>query len=322
MTTSSNSILFSIAIPAYKAVFLHDCIESILEQSYPFFELIIINDNSPHDLDSIVNSFNDDRIKYYTNAIGFGEYNVSRNWDECLKHANGDYFLCLGDDDRLLPNCLESYYRLIADYPDCKVFHIRTQIIDEHSNVYNLQEARPPIESALSMIWHRWCAGGRRSWIGDYLFDTRSLKDLGGFIWFPYAWGTEEATVYKLASLAGIANSQDYGFQYRVNRQSITFSTANLIGKADSFIPYRDWFQQFLSECPDFESSDSIYREIILNRFDSYFSDSICMVIRDDTRYNHFRNLHYWIHNRKKYHLSLKQVIKSQFVGLRQLRRR
>ena len=182
---------FSIAIPAFKAAFLGECISSILNQTCPDFELIIVNDHSPEDLDSVVGKFSDSRIQYFKNDIGFGAYNVSKNWDECLKHATGDYFLCLGDDDKLLPDCLEKYNRLIANSPDCKVYHIRTQIIDENSSIISLQENRPSTESALSMVWHRWCAGGRRSWIGDYLFETKALKENGGFIWFPYAWGSE-----------------------------------------------------------------------------------------------------------------------------------
>ena len=58
---------FSITIPAYKRTYLQECIDSILGQTYTDFELIIVNDASPEDLDSIVNSFSDSRIRYYKN---------------------------------------------------------------------------------------------------------------------------------------------------------------------------------------------------------------------------------------------------------------
>ncbi|HHP1614846.1 TPA: glycosyltransferase, partial [Klebsiella pneumoniae] len=41
------SIKFSIGIPAYKAMFLDECITSIINQTYTNFELIIVNDASP-----------------------------------------------------------------------------------------------------------------------------------------------------------------------------------------------------------------------------------------------------------------------------------
>lgn len=58
----------TIAIPAYKANFLKEAIESVVQQSYNDWELVIVNDHSPHDLTSIVEPFLcDDRIKYFIN---------------------------------------------------------------------------------------------------------------------------------------------------------------------------------------------------------------------------------------------------------------
>ena len=56
--------LVSIAIPAYKKKFLADAIQSVLNQSIQDFELIIVNDKSPEDIDSVVEHFNDKRIRY------------------------------------------------------------------------------------------------------------------------------------------------------------------------------------------------------------------------------------------------------------------
>ena len=48
---------FSITIPAYKRKYLKEAIDSCLSQTFKDFELIIVNDASPEDLDSIVNSY-------------------------------------------------------------------------------------------------------------------------------------------------------------------------------------------------------------------------------------------------------------------------
>ena len=58
---------YSFVLPAYKATFFKEAIDSILAQTYKEFELIIVNDASPDDLDSIVNSYSDSRIRYYVN---------------------------------------------------------------------------------------------------------------------------------------------------------------------------------------------------------------------------------------------------------------
>ena len=51
-------------LPVFKAKYLSESIDSILNQTMSDFELIIVNDQSPDDIDSIVFSFNDSRIQY------------------------------------------------------------------------------------------------------------------------------------------------------------------------------------------------------------------------------------------------------------------
>ena len=93
--------MFTIGIPAYKSTFLKECIDSILAQDYSNFELIIVNDASPEDIDSIVSSYNDKRIRYYKNERNFGAEHVVDNWNKCLAYATGDYFVLMGDDDKM-----------------------------------------------------------------------------------------------------------------------------------------------------------------------------------------------------------------------------
>ena len=65
-------IKFSVLIPAYKGKFLEHTIHSVLSQNYQEFELIIVDDCSPEDLQAIVNKFSDSRILYYRNEQNCG----------------------------------------------------------------------------------------------------------------------------------------------------------------------------------------------------------------------------------------------------------
>jgi glycosyltransferase len=56
----------------FKAKYLSESIDSILNQTMSDFELIIVNDQSPDDIDSIVFSFNDSRIQYDINEKNIG----------------------------------------------------------------------------------------------------------------------------------------------------------------------------------------------------------------------------------------------------------
>ena len=146
---------YSITIPAYKSTFLKECIDSILNQTFSDFELIILNDASPEPIEEIVDQYDDKRIHYYRNEKNVGAIDVVDNWNKLLKLAQGEYIICMGDDDMLANNCLEEYNHLIEKYPGLDVYHARTMMIDEKSEFCNFQEARPEFESVYSMIWHR-----------------------------------------------------------------------------------------------------------------------------------------------------------------------
>ena len=245
---SPQHILFSIAVPAYKETFLQECIDSVLSQSYPYFELIIVNDASPFDLDSIIDKYEDSRIRYYKNYENCGAINVVDNWNRCLEYAKGDYFICIGDDDRLLTNCLDEYVDLINRYPGLGVYHMLTELIDEESQLYNMQQSRPEYETAYSLAWHRW-NGRDKQFIGDFCYDVSLLRISGGFYKLPLAWGTDVISAIRASKKTGVANSQVIGFQYRVNSQSITKS-GEVHNKLNAINKSKTWFEEFLKEEP------------------------------------------------------------------------
>lgn len=78
-------------------------IESVLSQDFDDFELLVIDDNSPDNTASIVESFKDKRIRYLKNDVNLGPQG---NWNRCLVEAKGRYFKLLPHDDVLANNCL------------------------------------------------------------------------------------------------------------------------------------------------------------------------------------------------------------------------
>lgn len=214
---------FSITIPAYKQNYLYEAIESCLAQTYKDFELIIVDDASPEDLKSVVDRCQDSRIRYYRNEKNCGALHVVDNWNICLGYTKGDYVICMGDDDRLLPNCLEEYSKLIDKYPDLDIYHGMTEIIDENSKVTNMQEARPEREGMYSMISGR-LRNSRLQYIGDWLFKRTALEQLNGYVNMPMAWGSDDLTAYTIAKNKGVANTQIPVFQYRISSLTISNS--------------------------------------------------------------------------------------------------
>lgn len=239
---------FSILVPAYKPQFLAECIESILAQTYPDWELIIVNDASPYDIDSIVGRFSDSRIRYYKREKGFGAERLVDNWNECLSYATGEYVINMGDDDKLCPNCLHDYSKLIMKYPGKHIYHTRVEYINELSEVTKVQDERPEEESVYSMMLRK--LNGCRICIGEFLFEKISLMNRGGFYNIPYAWGADDLSSCEAAKNVGCANCNQAGFQYRDSCFSVSADDRLILTKYDLIQIWENWLNQFLQDVP------------------------------------------------------------------------
>ncbi|WP_088243671.1 glycosyltransferase family 2 protein [Calothrix rhizosoleniae] len=94
----------SICIPTYNRVNLLCCaIESVLNQTYTDFELIICDDGSKDDTPKVISRYTDKRIRYIRHPQNIGKSNNMRSGFEA---STGDYFLKFDDDDRLTPDFL------------------------------------------------------------------------------------------------------------------------------------------------------------------------------------------------------------------------
>lgn len=304
---------YSITIPTYKASFLKECIDSILEQTFEDYEIIIVNDHSPEDVDSILSQYSNPKIRYFKNEKGFGAEHVVDNWNKCLEYAKGDFIICMGDDDKLKPNCLANYAELINKYPDLDIYYCRTELINDHSEVIKVLDRRPERESVYEMIYNRW--NGGKMFIGDYLYRTETLREQGGFFHLPYAWGSDAISAYQMAGQKGIANTNEVGFQYRINNQSISRSTQNINGKLEALKIERKWFEAFFKQEPQ-DKRDSALWGWLNNHLDSHFDKMFASDIIHGIKEHPVQESIKWIKQRKEYGLSLCLILKCIFHGV------
>lgn len=300
----NEDIKFSVTVPAYKPQYLVECIDSILAQTYKNFELIIVNDASPHDLDSIIANYDDSRIRYYKNKVGFGAEHVVGNWNKCLEYSTGDYIICMGDDDKLLPYCLEEFVKLIKRNPGLGVYHGWPMQIDEDSNIIKVEHPFPERESVYSVIYSRLTL--RLQYIGDFAYDVNLLRINGGFYYLPYAWGSDDMSSYIASVSAGIAHTSVPVFQYRVNRHSISLSRYNK-GKMMAIKMQFDWIKNFVDQEPIVSDVNSLlFRKLISEQYVSFLKKNAQTYIKHDmtSSINKFAALSYWLKRRNDYHMA------------------
>lgn len=100
----------SIVIPTYNgAEYLCECLDSVLDQSYTDFEIIIVDDTSKDATLKIAREYahRDKRITIHENSINLG---LVGNWNRCVEIARADWIKFVFQDDYLYPDCLRALY--------------------------------------------------------------------------------------------------------------------------------------------------------------------------------------------------------------------
>ncbi len=108
---------FSIIIPCYnQAHFLHDCLESLVNQTYSNWEAIVVNDGSTDNTNEVAKSYclKDNRIRIVLKENG----GLSSARNKGIENANGDRFIFLDSDDFLYEKCLENIASIIQTVDD------------------------------------------------------------------------------------------------------------------------------------------------------------------------------------------------------------
>ncbi len=160
---------FSVIMPTYnRADFLEKAIDSFLAQTYQNAELIIIDDGSTDDTESIVRT-------RYVNELGGGgiKYIKSEHVGVCkarnigLAIAQNDWIAYLDSDNRLYPHFLETYAEAIANHTNQTFYALRDLEVGQEGIVQ-------PFD------WFRLFAGNYID-MGVFVHARRLYKMLGGF---------------------------------------------------------------------------------------------------------------------------------------------
>lgn len=122
MISKSNpleSIMFSVIIPLFnKENSIYSTIQSVINQNYTNFELIVVNDGSTDNSLTKAQSIYDPRIKIFNKHNG----GVSSARNMGIELSNGEFVVFLDADDLWLPFCLDEFAKLIAKFPLADVF--------------------------------------------------------------------------------------------------------------------------------------------------------------------------------------------------------
>jgi len=124
-------LFFSIIIPTYnRANFIPKTIASILNQTYPYFEIIIIDDGSTDNTEEVIKAIQHPKLHYFKKENG--ERGAARNYG--VQRSKGNYINFFDSDDLLYPKHFETAAQFIKEN-NAIFFNVGYEILDEEGRV-------------------------------------------------------------------------------------------------------------------------------------------------------------------------------------------
>lgn len=232
-----NSHKCSIIVPVYKAEdYIGRCIESILNQESPDWELILVNDGSPDNSGAICDGYaaGDKRIKVLHQA----NQGVSSARNNGLRAVSGEYILFLDSDDWLDINCIgfcmNEMNRTNADvlqFPTERTSQEKNDTIRKDIETGTAHNAKEYIESENILVS-----------IGGTVVRTSIVQDNNIHFRHDIKLAEDQMFIMDCLSKSKTVYRSDYPFyKYYVNENSATNNSKsqNIIDSIEALIDYK-----------------------------------------------------------------------------------
>jgi glycosyltransferase involved in cell wall biosynthesis len=122
--------------------FIGEAIQSVLEQDFKDFELVIVDDCSTDESDAVIRGFSDSRIRYFRNEANIGRL---KNINKCIQLSRGEYITILPSDDLYTRDSLMKRKETLDSNPSVGLVFSSAIIIDERG--VTVRESCPFSES-------------------------------------------------------------------------------------------------------------------------------------------------------------------------------
>src|ERR1039457_612864 len=132
-----NSVLpkVTVALGTYnRSHYLGGAIQAILNQTYPDFKLVILDNASTDDTPQIVAKFQDPRICYIRHAVNIGGL---ANGRMAVDICETEYLIITHDDDRMKPEMLSKQVEILDKHPEVVLASCNMESIDENGDIIN-----------------------------------------------------------------------------------------------------------------------------------------------------------------------------------------
>lgn len=194
----------AVIIPAYKSRFLQQTLDSMVVQTNQDFTVYIGDDASPHDLKNIVSLYQGKLdIVYHRFETNLGKKDLPGHWERCIEMSKEPVIWFFSDDDLMPCDGIERVLKALQECGEKNImFRFPLVVVDgENNEMYANPSFTDEKISRYNFLLDK-LEGRIRSAACEYVFSRDVYQEGAGFVKFPLAWCSDDATWTKFADCA------------------------------------------------------------------------------------------------------------------------
>ena len=242
---------FSIILPVRNGgEYVKECVKSILSQTYPHFNLLVLDNCSTDGTLEWILSLQDKRIIVYPSKESL---NIEQNWARIASVPKNEFMTCIGHDDILLPGYLEEMDALIQKHPGASLYQTHFNFIDAKGN--KIRECLPVEEVQSAPVFLEKLLTRRIDATGTgFMARSKDYEAVGGIRPFPNLIFADFVLWLEITRISFKVTSPGNCFSYRLH-QSMTATTS-----PEKFTAA---FEIFIKYLHSLKNEDPVLREVI-----------------------------------------------------------
>lgn len=234
----------AIIIPAYKIDFFKETLDSLAAQTCKDFTVYIGEDCSSSDFVSLINEYQHKiNLVYKRFDTNLGGHNLVAQWERCIKMTQGEPWLWLFSDDDILGNkCVELFYKEIEKETIYDIYHFDVKVINSDGLIVKIPHPYPCVFNALD-FYKKKTTGEIESFVVENIFSREIYNQIGGFIKFDMAWGSDTATWVNMSLNKGLKKIDGDFVRWRKSGMNITPNNSRqiCIRKIKANVEFSKW---------------------------------------------------------------------------------
>ena len=199
-------------------------LDSLLNQDYPNYEIIVSDNCSDDDTAHIVSQYASNGVKYFFNPV-LEKWGAESNWNHILTLAEGPFIALYHADDIYTPTMVRRQVEFLLKYPESSAVFVMTQTIDEYDRPIKMGTVKLPQELKGKKIFHydeflNYTLKYNTSVIVPTMMTKREIIDrVGRFEWEKYKSASDIDLYLRMAKLGPIGVIDEPLHKYRISNQ-------------------------------------------------------------------------------------------------------